>query len=300
VVRFGLYLDLTLAFGLAAFGLMSMRGAERVLPLRATLMTALVAGAVLSIAGLFVLAASMAGTSIFGVDGETLRLVLSDTAAGAAWKIRMLALVAAAVAALFLSKRPRTALATGAATSGVALATLAWTGHGAMDEGSLGLLHLSADIVHLLSAGVWIGALFGLGWLVARPASRIDPAHLTLTHGALERFSLTGTVVVGLIVVSGLVNSWLLVGLNGIVALPFGLYGQLLLAKLMLFGAMLALASANRFRLTPALAASIEAGDHRAATGALRRSLALEIACAIVILALVAWLGTLEPTASTS
>ena len=37
-------------------------------------------------------------------------------------------------------------------------------------------------------------------------------------------------------------------------------------------------------------------GDHPGALGALRRSLAIERACVVLILALVAWLGTLEPS----
>ena len=61
---------------------------------------------------------------------------------------------------------------------------------------------------------------------------------------------------------------------------------------------MLGLASLNRFRLTPAFERSIAAADHRGALGALRRSLAVEASCAVTILALVAWLGTLEPPAS--
>jgi putative copper resistance protein D len=62
-----------------------------------------------------------------------------------------------------------------------------------------------------------------------------------------------------------------------------------------LFLVMLVLAAANRFRLVPALEAAIDAGDNRRARDAMRRSLLLEIGCAVAILALVAWLGTLEP-----
>ena len=75
----------------------------------------------------------------------------------------------------------------------------------------------------------------------------------------------------------------------------FGLGGHL---GDMLMGAMLGLASLNRFRLTPALERSIAAADLRGALGTLLRSLAIEGGCAITILALVAWLGTLEPPVS--
>ena len=177
-------------------------------------------------------------------------------------------------------------------------ADLMMTGHGAMDEGATGWVHLLADILHLLAAGAWVGALLGLTLLVVRPAARVDVAHLRLTHRALHGFGMVGTIVVGTIVVTGLVNGWLLVGASNLPRLPTSLYGQLLLAKLALFGAMLGLASLNRFRLTPAFERSVAARDHRAALGALRRSLAIEASCAVTILALVAWLGMLEPPAT--
>ena len=97
---------------------------------------------------------------------------------------------------------------------------------------------------------------------------------------------------------AGIVNAWLLVGVANLPNLTATVYGQLLIAKLVLFGAMLTLASFNRFRLTPAFERSITAVDHHGALRGLRRSLAVEASCAVAILALVAWLGTLEPPAS--
>ena len=181
--------------------------------------------------------------------------------------------------------------------AGVALATLAWTGHGAMDEDTTGWVHLAADILHLLSAGAWVGALLGLGMLVARPATRIDAPHVALTYRALHGFGLVGTIVVGTIVITGLVNAWLLVGLANLPNLGATLYGQLLIAKLALFAVMLGLASLNRFRLTPTFKQSIASGDHRGALSTLRWSLAFETTCVVSIMGLVAWLGTLAPPA---
>ena len=185
-----------------------------------------------------------------------------------------------------------------ALASGIALASLAWTGHGAMDEGLTGWLHLAADILHLIAAGVWVGALLGLILLVSRPAAQVDAAHLGLTHRALHGFGTVGTLVVGTIVVTGLVNGWLLVGIVNLGSLGATIYGRLLLAKLALFVTILGLASLNRFRLTPAFEKSTAADDHRGALGALRASLAVETACVVTILGLVAWLGTLEPPVS--
>ena len=159
-------------------------------------------------------------------------------------------------------------------------------------------MHLGSDIVHLLAAGVWIGALFALGLLLFRRTSAMSGEHVILSHRTLEGFSMVGTVVVAVIVLSGLVNSWILIGPANILALFTTLYGQLLLAKLVLFAGMLVLAWANRFRLTPALATALRAEDHEGAVQALRRSLLLETAAALGILLFVAWLGLLAPPGS--
>src|SRR5690606_11089894 len=122
-----------------------------------------------------------------------------------------------------------------------------------MDDGGIGWLLLVADIAHLLAADVRIGALLGLVLLVTRRRDIDDGAHITMTHRAHDGFSRTGAVVVATIVISGLVNSWLLLGWAGLPLLPSTLYGQLLLAKHALFIGMLVLAAANRFRLRPGL-----------------------------------------------
>lgn len=167
-----------------------------------------------------------------------------------------------------------------------------------MDEGSVGWGHLGADILHLISSGAWVGALIALVLLVSRPATRIDTSHLTSTHRALHGFGAVGTIVVATIVITGLVNSWFLVGIDNVRTLATNFYGQLLLAKLALFAAMLGLASLNRFNLTPKFEQSIAAEDHQSALAALRLSLIVETGCIVAVLGIVAWLGTLAPPAS--
>lgn len=298
-VRFALYATLSGLFGLSAFSLYGLRAGERgaSVALRSWLAGSGLLGLLLSSIDIALLAASMAGVPAWPVDGEAIGMLLTGSATGTAWKVRIGALVIASIIALIAAGRA-VLLGLVALMGATALATLAWTGHGAMDDGVIGWAHLLADIVHLLAAGAWIGALLGLTLLVARRADRLDATHLRLTHRALHGFGLVGSVVVGAIVVTGLLNSWLLVGIGNLSRLPQTLYGQLLLAKLILFGAMLGIASLNRFRLTPALEEAIARSDHGKAIGILRRSLALEAGCAITILALVAWLGMLEPPTS--
>lgn len=295
-VRFALYATLSGLFGLSAFGLHALRGVARgrAVAWRRWLAGLALAALALSMVAIALLAAAMAGTAPWPVDLATIALLLTGSATGTTWIVRMVALGIALAAAL-ASRGGGRSLAGVAAGGAVALATLAWTGHGAMDEGAAGWVHLVADILHMLAGGAWIGALLGLILMVVRPG---DAAHLRATHGALHGFAATGTILVACVVATGLVNGALLVGVAGLPRLFTTLYGQLLLAKVALFGVMLLLAALNRFRLTPTFNRAITRGDTARARGALRRSLMLETGCAVAILALVAWLGTLEPPAS--
>ena len=96
--------------------------------------------------------------------------------------------------------------------------------------------------------------------------------------------------------VSGVVNYLFIVGprLDDVL---LGTYGVLLAIKVVLFAGMLVLAALNRFHLGPALARSLRDGQHVIAANALRRSVLLELGMALLIVALVAWLGTLSPDA---
>lgn len=297
--RFALYGVLSGLFGLSAFCLYGLPPREHpgAPGFRHWLIAAAVLALLISPVALALQAASMSGAPPWPIDLNAVGMILSGTAMGVAWEIRMAALTVAAVAALFAAgSAARLALV--ALVSGVALATLAWSGHGAMADGPAGWTHLVADILHILAAGAWVGALLGLGLLLARPARGVDAAYLALTCNALHGFRTMGTILVGTVVVTGIVNAWLLVGPDHALDLGATLYGRLLIAKLLLFLAMLGLAWLNRFRLTPALQVSIARGDHAGALAALRLSIGVESACVVLILALVAWLGTLEPPAS--
>ena len=75
------------------------------------------------------------------------------------------------------------------------------------------------------------------------------------------------------------------------------IYIEQLLIKLIAFGVMLGLAGLNRFYLTPALSNSVKSGDAVTAGFAVRNSIGLALALATSALALMAWLGTLDPNA---
>lgn len=299
-IRFALYVDLMLLFGLPMFGLYALRGAERmsgaVLPFRQILIGLAFGGIGLSAVAVILLAASMSGVAPSAVDSEAIDAVVNGTSIGMAWKVRVAALLFVLVLSLVVGRRPRTGLAMTAAGAMAALASLAWTGHGAASDGVRGWVHLAGDIVHLLAAGVWLGAIFAFALLLFRRSSEMSTEHVQLSHRTLHGFSKAGSAVVGLIIISGITNSWILIGPENVGGLFSSLYGQLLMIKLALFAAMIVLAWANRYRLTPAIAAAVDSGAALCpAVRALRRSLVLEAGAALVILALVAWLGLLAP-----
>lgn len=302
-LRFALYANLMLLFGLPLFGLYALDEAERraegLIVFRPLITGLSIAAIGLSILSIVVMTASMAGVSLRDVDPSAVTAMITDTPMGHAWGVRMAALALTTLIAIAL-KRPTARIRLSFATFGaaVALASLAWAGHGAAGEGAAGGIQLIADIIHLGAAGAWIGALAALAFLLFRPLAGAAEDDIRLTHRAFDGFSTAGTIIVGLIVATGLINGYALVGPRNILSAPSTLYGQVLIAKLVLFGAMLGLAGANRYHLTPALHKAIHNGSPDRAIGALRKSLLLEASAATVILGLVAWLGTLQPPLS--
>lgn len=301
-LRFAQYLGVATLFGASLFCLYALpasgpaAAAALGWPRRwlrfAALLTLIGAGG-----GMVAQTAVMAGSLAEALKSESLRFVALDTTIGRAAVLRALAGALALV--LLLGLRPGRTLWTAISTLGlIAAASLAWMGHGAATEGRGHALHLVSDILHSLAACVWVGALAAFLALLWRRDYR-GPELQAATHRALEGFSGLGSALVAVLVVTGLVNSWFLVGLDRLEGLWTTPYGRLLLAKLVLFAGMLALAAANRFRLTPGLRRALEGeGSPIAPIAALRRSLRLETGAGLAVLALVAWLGTLAPVSA--
>ncbi len=220
-------------------------------------------------------ASDMSGEAIAAAlsDG-TLATVLAQTRFGHLWIAR-----AALLAGIYVVLAWRCRLTHVAATiaAGAALALTAASGHG----GAGGLFQLAADMLHLLAAGAWLGGLLPFAWTMAA-------RHGAQAHTEAMRFSLLGTVCIGILLTTGSINGWFLVG--NITALIGTDYGHLLLVKIALFVAMVAIAAINRFRLTPLIRA-----NPVAAPEALQRNALIETALGLAIVTIVAVLGTLPP-----
>ncbi|MBO9695093.1 MAG: copper homeostasis membrane protein CopD [Sphingopyxis sp.] len=297
-IRFALYADLMLITGLAAFSFHALAAGERRDPEIAALLARpqrwlCAIGLIVSALGMLVLTANMQGVDMLAVDLPMLLTMIGETDVGTAWTVRMIALLIAAGAAWQARRWSSPVAAIMAIAGAVALASLAWTGHAGATEGLPGTLHRASDALHMIAAAVWLGAILAFLLLLRSLRGAEQVARIARS---LDSFAATGTICVLVITATGLVNAELIVGIRNAGASLAAPYGQLLVAKFILFASMLALAAANRWRLVPALGASPVDGDARAAIRAMRRSLVLEAAAGTAILALVAWLGTLAPT----
>ena len=306
LARFGQSVSTLLVFGTSAFYLYDARsvsigtgvpphgGSGRLLK------TACVVALASSLAGLMAEAASVTGDPSNAWSGSTVWAVVSTTHFGEITALRILLLSICTLAAFVQpAGRPlwflETALGAGVVTS------YAWTGHGALDEGVAGVVHLGGDVLHLLTAGIWIGALAALGTAIHRCLAAQTLTDARRAVESLERFSAVGAAVIGLLVLGGLMNAWYLIGPNRWSALLTSAYGRALVVKIALFAPMLVLACANRFWLTPKLRTRVEQAS--SLDGALRRlrlTVTSETVLALLVLAAVAVLGTLEPPVSTS
>ena len=217
------------------------------------------------------------------LDPATVRAVLFETSVGGAWQAQAAAalLVAAALAVRAPYRQAATALA-----AGLLVMSLALTGHAVMQEGWLGLAHRVNDAVHVLSGGAWLGALVPL---LLTLAALNDPERSGAAEMALRRFSSAGHVAVALVVLSGVINTILVLG-----RWPTDWsspYQAMLAAKIALVVTMVGLALVNRYGFVPRLAA------HRpAAVRAIRSGTIAELALGLGIIGLVSVFGMLAPT----
>jgi putative copper resistance protein D len=128
---------------------------------------------------------------------------------------------------------------------GFQLILLAGVGHAAMREGLPGVLQRFNHAVHLVCASAWFGGLLPFIYC------------LRLTQGqwrqqaidTMMRFSRYGHLAVAGVILSGIINAWLI---QGTLISDSG-YGDMLLAKCALVALMVVIALVNRYVLVPRL-----------------------------------------------
>jgi copper resistance protein D len=254
-------------------------------------------GAILSgVPWLILTAESMSGQPLDQLASQgVLWTVLSQTDFGRDWLLRfVMACVLGGLFVRFLSAEGVRSLWLKVATviSGAALVgSLAWAGHAIGGRGVEGLLHPAADVLHLIAAAAWAGALVPLALLLTMMGA--DVPSLAAARTATLRFSKLGILSVATILLTGIVNTWYLAG--SIPALLGTDYGRLLLIKIALFLGMVGIAAFNRLHLTPRLVQNADVPNAQAARRQLSRNATVEATLSAAIIAIVAVLGTLPP-----
>ena len=164
------------------------------------------------------------------------------------------------------------------------LIMLAGVGHAAMHDGALGSFQRINHAIHLLSAAWWVGGLLPL--LVCMHMAH-KPRWRTPALTAMMRFSRYGHLAVAAVLVTGVVNSLLILGW----ALPLESgYFRLLVLKVGLVLGMVTLALINRYILVPRFDAAHAHAQHR-----FIQLTWLEVILSVGVLLLVSLFATWEP-----
>jgi putative copper resistance protein D len=291
--RFVQFTAAMLIFGTAAFRVYALadsdtRTASSILAefdawVRHVVLAAALVALISAIALVLCQTAAMAGSPAAAVDFAAVTTVLLETSFGRVWCWHLL--LAAILVLACLGRHPRRPVVQFLSLG--LLASLGWVGHAAMDAGLAGIAHEINQSMHLLAAGLWLGGLAPLAWVLRQVRRQPGDFEISVTRDALRNFSHMGYAAVALIALTGAINSLFLVGsLDAMLDTP---YGRLLAFKILLFLTMVVVALINRFRLAPRISGEVSA------LRALGRTVALEQGLALAVLAIVSVLGTWPP-----
>jgi copper transport protein len=243
--------------------------------------------------------AEAAGVSGFSAITKTIVEETLETRFGTVWGLALLAWIAVAVLAPFLTGR--SSLKAAAPLVAVPLLYLclcpALGGHGSSQ--SPVALNFTVNAIHVAAMAVWLG---GLGTLLlvlpAATRSAATPADRgRLLAGPLGRFSTLALAMVALIMATGLIQAYVYVRHFGDL-LSTG-YGRAVLAKFLLLLCVLGLAAYNRRRSVPRLEAIAERGESPGRPGVLlRRALRAEVALLVAVIGVTAALASYAPPVS--
>jgi copper resistance protein D len=225
------------------------------------------------------------------LNSEVLGAVLFDTEFGKIW-IWHLGFCFAVAAVLLIPRGllSKAMLPVAILSLGV-LITLAAVGHATMHEGLQRIFHQSSQIVHLVAAGTWLGGLVPLGY-VLQCALR-ERAWLLFALHALSVFSRVGYFAVSLVLLSGCVMGWQIIG--GLSDLFGTAYGRVLLIKVFLFLLMTGVAVLNRFYWMPMLAFGQKGKRKQLMLRQLGCNVTIEQSIGLAVLTAASVLGTLQP-----
>jgi copper resistance protein D len=294
------FLHYTMVLGLFGWTSYWLVGLRRLTSVRqdrrnVALIGAAIAAPLLSLALMLVSIAAMMGVPISSLDWAMTEAMIVGTDMGWAFLLRATLLIIG-LCALLVRQQTKAAVPIAALCFAGALMTLGWSGHAAATEGGLGLFHRLNNGVHLLSAGLWLGAITWFLHLTRKAHRQPDAVPAQPLLAVMHCFAPCGVGLVTIVALTGLINSQLIFGLENSVAVLTTPYGLLLAAKVTLVGGMLAFGAYNA-RVTRRFSVEKDSAmaDPDTALSALRRSLAGETVRAVSVTGLVAMLGTMSP-----
>ena len=156
-------------------------------------------------------------------------------------------------------------------------------------------LLVTSDTVHVLSMATWLGGLFMLVLVLPFAARALSEVERTpLLAAATTRFSRMALIAVSLLLLTGIIQSVVLIG--SWEAVYDTAYGRLVMAKVALFLLLIGIGAYNQRRLLPRLRRqALEGLDPGRATALLRRAVAFEVAFALVVLGVTSVLVVTQP-----
>ena len=217
--------------------------------------------------------------------------VLFETQFGRIWQLRLgliatafvLVLVALAVGRV---KARRALIAVLWLISVILLVSLALISHAS--AATVRGFGASGDMLHLCAAGLWIGGLVPLAIFLERVRRSFSLGETVVR--VVRRFSTLSLCCVTVLIVSGISNSWLLVGsIHALFTTP---YGRLLLFKLALFAILIGFGARNRFLVKAKLPKAAADPDLLAQ---LRRNVIWEACLGVAVVVIVGCLGVTPP-----
>lgn len=230
--------------------------------------------------------AGMSGSGLAAsLSPQLLGMVLTQTSPGHVWMFRgVIGLVLGFV--LAVPARPWTWCAGGALAAAL-VASLAWLGHAGASGGLQRPFMLAGDLAHLIAAGLWPAGLLPFGLCLRR---QMKAGILSAARAAVRRFSAMSLITVAVLAASGVVNACFLVG--SFHALAATNYGRLLVIKVVLFASAASLGAWNLLMHKPRLEIAPES------LKATARNVWIEVALGILIVFVVAIMGTMPPASS--
>lgn len=225
---------------------------------------------------------------------------------GQRWLYRLILLLPLALASFAVVRDESPGRATsvvGLVLAGVYLAVVSSTSHAAAGAGSF--WSAGSDFIHLLGASVWLGMLALLAVLLFWARNGLTGAnrYLVVTT-ALRRFSLVAVVSLALILFTGVVNG--VIEVARLSDLTSTAYGRALLIKLILIVPLILAGGANAYIYRPRYELWTE-GSYlgrldvlQDLEASLRKTIRIELALALAVLAVVAVLVQITPTRGTT